>query len=194
MFPTDSDRRAMALAPLPTDVLALLAAQDARPRLVAHLTLVHDFARRLVALLRRAWPTLPVDADAVAFGAATHDIGKVLHPRELAAPGAAHERDGEALLRRAGYDAARARFARTHGTPLDALDTLPLEDLLVITADTVWKGRRVDALDDALVAAVQRAGVAEAWEAFATLDTILVTLSADADRRLAWQARFPAAE
>lgn len=36
--PTESDRRALSLAPLPPDVLALLATHDARPRLVPHLT------------------------------------------------------------------------------------------------------------------------------------------------------------
>ena len=192
MFPTDADRRALALAPLPPEVLALLDAHDARPRLVAHLTLVHDVARRLVASVHRAWPALAVDAAAVAFGAATHDIGKALHPHELVAPGTAHEADGEAMLLRAGFDAAHARFARTHGTPFDALDALPLDDLLVITADTVWKGRRAEPLDDALVAAVQRGCGVAAWEAFAALDTMLSELAADADRRLAWQARYPA--
>ena len=177
MDPTDADRRALALAPFPPEVLALLAAHDARPRLVAHLTLVHDVARRLVASVQHAWPALAVDPEAVAFGAATHDLGEALHPRELVAPGTAHESDGEALLRRAGFDAARARFARTHGTPFNTLDELPLDDLLAITADTVWKGRRALPLDDALVAAIQRGCGVAAWKAFAGLDTILAASS-----------------
>lgn len=185
------DRRALSLAALPTEVLALLRAHDARPRLVAHLTLVHDVARHLVARLRASWPAIPMDAGAVAFGAATHDIGKALHPRELSEPGVLHEAAGEALLVRSGIAPSLARFARTHGSPIDADTALPLEDLLVVTADSIWKGRRSRALDDALVRTIGRETGASAWEAFMTLDEILNALAEDADQRLSWHARFP---
>ncbi|MFO0626105.1 MAG: hypothetical protein U0325_10850 [Polyangiales bacterium] len=193
MFPTDADRRALSLAPLPPDVLALLTAHAARPRLVAHLTLVHDVAQQLVNALRHASPRLGFDGDAVCFGAATHDLGKALHPAELVAPGRAHEAAGASLLISAGVAPSRARFARTHGTPRDALATLDLDDLLVIAADVAWKGARVRGLDDALTAAIVRAEGCSAWAAFLTVDTILDTLGATAERRLAWQARFSAA-
>ena len=99
-----------------------------------------------------------------------------------------------ATVRRSCYTRAStpAALARTHGTPRAALDALPLEDLLVITADAVWKGRRDESLDDALVLAVRRTSGMAAWEVFATLDTILASVTDDADRRLAWQARFAA--
>jgi HD domain len=192
MHPTESDRRALSLAPLPREVLSLLAAHDARPRLVAHLTLVHDVAQQLVISVSQASPRLRFDADAVRFGAATHDIGKALHPEELSAPGNAHEAAGESLLVRAGIAPSRARFARTHGTPRDALDGLEVEDLLVILADTVWKGGRVRSVDDALIAAMMRADGCSAWATFMVVDTIVDTLGGSASERIAWQARFSA--
>lgn len=192
MHPTESDRRALSLAPLPPDVSALLTAHGARPRLVAHLTLVHDVAQQLVNALRQAAPRLRFDADAVRFGAATHDIGKALHPEELVSPGRAHEAAGESLLIDAGVAPSLARFARTHGTPRDALDALPTEDLLVIAADTAWKGGRDRRLDDALTHAILRAEGGDAWVAFMVVDTPLDTLGWLADQRLAWQSRFSA--
>ncbi|MEZ0114050.1 hypothetical protein ABH920_008084 [Catenulispora sp. EB89] len=66
------------------------------PKTVAHLRAVHDVAARLVAWA--AERGLPVDAEAVLFGAATHDIGKALHPAELSGPGSEHEAAGRDLL------------------------------------------------------------------------------------------------
>jgi hypothetical protein len=104
---TPADLAALDLAPLPADVASLLARVSAPPRLVAHLTLVHDVALRLLPSLKKAWPQLEVDADAVAFGAATHDIGKASVTAELSAPGSSHEALGEALLLAAGWSCPR---------------------------------------------------------------------------------------
>jgi len=47
------------------------------------LTLVHDAAVEIVDGLDQQFPTLSFDTDAVLFGAASHDLGKMLHPHEL---------------------------------------------------------------------------------------------------------------
>jgi hypothetical protein len=83
---------------------------------------------------------------------------------------------------------ARARFARTHGAERASLD---MEELFVVVADTVWKGRRDKGLDDAVVAAIARATAQPTWQVFMTLDQIFERIARDADDRLAWQARFP---
>lgn len=88
--------------PLPALVEPLLSGLHAPPRLVAHLLLVHDVACELVAWVSRHHPSVALDPEAVLFGAATHDIGKVLHPNELSGPGSAHEPAGYALLRERG--------------------------------------------------------------------------------------------
>jgi len=185
--PTSADRAALGLVPLPADVEVILVEEQAPPRLFAHLTLVHDVARRVLAKAMKVWPTLPIDVEAIAFGAATHDVGKARHPAELSGPGSLHEAEGERLLLARGVPAARARFARTHGAERASLDT---EELFVVVADTVWKGRRDKGLDDAVVSAIARATAQPTWQVFMTLDQILERIARDADDRLAWQARF----
>ena len=84
--------------PLPDEVARLLRALDAPPRLAAHLRLVHDVAYELVEWLEQRYPALPLDREAVLFGAATHDVGKAVHIRELSGSGSAHEEAGRELL------------------------------------------------------------------------------------------------
>lgn len=186
---TSADLAELDLAPLPPDVAALLADVHAPPRLVAHLTLVHDTALRLLRPIRKAWPRLSFDHDLVVFGAATHDIGKARCPEELVAPGTTHEVLGEKLLLDAGVAPERARFARTHGA---GSGDLPLEDVLVVLADTIWKAKRSKELDDRAVALIAAGSGAPAWDVFMRLDGILARLARDADARLAWQGRFSA--
>ncbi|MDG4821079.1 phosphohydrolase [Asanoa sp. WMMD1127] len=98
------------LRPLPVEVADLLVALDAPPRLAAHLRAVHDVACQLTTALRARYPALIFDREAVHYGAATHDIGKVIHPEELSGPGSAHEPAGHALL-----DLVTARLAESCG-------------------------------------------------------------------------------
>lgn len=181
----------MKLKPLPDTAADLLATVEAPPRLVAHLTLVHDVAAQLVPAFQRAFPALVVDEAAVLFGAATHDIGKALAPSELSQPGKTHEPLGEDLLLRHGVSPALAHFARTHGFPVDDR-TLTTDDLLVILADTVWKGRRDAPLENVITKALTRLGT-PAWKAFDLLDAVLTKTARDADARLAWQQGHPLA-
>jgi hypothetical protein len=173
------------LRPLPGTAAELLRDLDAPPRLGAHLRLVHDVAWSLTDAIGRRWPTLDFDTTAVLFGAATHDVGKVVHPEELSDPGSRHETAGERLLLRYGVPAHLARFAATHrswGSPGRGT-----EDLLVSLADTVWKGKRVELLERALA---DRIGGAP-WQTFLDLGDILGVLSAGADERLDFQKGFP---
>lgn len=180
----------MQLAPLPGEVVHLLEELGAPRLLVAHLTLVHDVALHLITGLDSAWPALAYDHDAVLFGAATHDIGKVKYVGELTAPGRLHEQAGEVLLNGRGYDARLARFARTHGSwPEEAVR---LEDLLVALADAVWRGKRDPLLEGAIgQRIVEQIGAAD-WHVYATLDDLLSEIAADADGRLEWQRRHRA--
>ncbi len=187
---SDDDRAAVGVGSLPGDVVGVLVDVGAPPRLWAHLTLVHDVAVKLVAATHKAWPKLAFDAGAVVFGAAVHDVGKGVFVDELEAPGKLHEAEGERLLRARGVSEERARFCVTHGYSQDD-PALVVEDLLVVAADTVWKGKRSSTLDDQVCAClVDDAGVAR-WQAFDRWDRILTALANDADRRLAWQGRFP---
>ncbi len=179
----------MRLVALPSDVADLLSRLKAPPRLIAHLTLVHDVSCRLTARLDAAWPTLRYDRIAVRMGAAIHDIGKIVHPEELTQPGHAHELAGEALLRVHGFADTIARFARTHEQWADDPSPHP-EDLLVGLADTWWRGKRDDRLEAAVCQWIAQQTQTAQWEVFATLDDIATDISADADNRLAWQQQF----
>lgn len=177
------------LRPLPADVAGLLADLGAPPRLVAHLRAVHDVAARILEWVGQHRPHLRVDGDAVRYGAATHDIGKVLHPGELSGPGARHEEAGRELLLAHGVAPERARFAATHASwQAPGVET---EDLLVSLADKVWKNKRVADLENLVVAELSRAGGRPAWEEFLALDEFLTAVGEGADGRLAWQAAHP---
>lgn len=175
--------------PLPKIALDLCRKLRAPPRLVAHLTLVHEVSVEIVEGLRRQFPTLAIDADAVVFGAATHDIGKVQFPSELAKAGTEHEQAGANLLIRHGIDPNLARFARTHGAW--SKEALPIDDLLVALADTVWKGKRNTDLESRVVRTIANQIGQERWEVFDTLDQLLEAVAAEGNDRLVWQRQFP---
>jgi len=179
----------VTLRPLPEAIVVLLVDAGASPRLAAHLRAVHDVACQLTAWLAGAYPGVIFNADAVAFGAATHDIGKAVHPDELSGPGSAHEPDGYQLLLKAGVPEPLARFACTHAawTAADAT----IEDQLVALADKIWKARRQEDLEQLLVTRLAASAHTQPWEAFINLDDELNVLAADAERRLNFQASYP---
>ncbi len=165
------------MRPLPAPAAELLRALDAPARLGAHLRLVHDVAWSLTDALGRRRPDLEFDTTAVLFGAATHDIGKVVHVAELAGPGSAHEAAGEELLLRYGVPAHLARFAISHGAWTSP--DVTLDDLLVSLADQIWKGTRVPDLEHRVT------------EATGHLTDVLDALAAGASQRLAFQLSYP---
>ncbi|MFJ3514105.1 MULTISPECIES: HD domain-containing protein [unclassified Streptomyces] len=195
MTPHDALSRALhspaepGLRPLPPPVADLLRSLGAPPRLAAHLRAVHDVAVQLVEWTQDRHPGIVVDGAAVAFGAATHDIGKAVHTAELSGPGSAHEEAGRELLLARGFGPDLARFAGTHGSWAAAGTTL--EDLLVSTADKVWKNKRVPELEDLVTARLARATGRQHWEEYLALDELLARIGDGADLRLAWQVSFP---
>ncbi|WP_313888368.1 HD domain-containing protein [Lentzea alba] len=176
------------MEPLPEAVSAMLSELHAPQRLVAHLRVVHDVACQLTDWVTRHHPAAAFDRAAVLFGAATHDIGKVLHPNELSGPGAAHEPAGHELLREHGVEERLARFAGTHGSWSAGSS---LEDLLVSLADKVWKAKRVQDLEELVTARLAAASDQEPWEVFLALDDELDRIASGADARLAYQSSHP---
>ncbi|MFH7595274.1 HD domain-containing protein [Streptomyces racemochromogenes] len=177
------------LKPLPPEVAELLRSLQAPPRLAAHLRAVHDVAVELVDWVEDRYPDVAVDRAAVLFGAATHDVGKTVHPEELSGPGSVHEAAGRDLLLEHGFTTDLARFAATHAS-WDGPD-VTIEELLVSTADKVWKDKRVPDLENRLVQALAAATGREPWEEYLALDDLLTRLGTDAAHRLAFQAAFP---
>lgn len=178
-----------AMRPLPARSEVLFEEFQAPPRLVAHLRAVHDVACQLTDWVRQHYPDVAFDREAVAFGAATHDIGKVEHPGELSGPGSAHEQAGYRLLLDRGVEEHLARFARTHASWTAA--DVEVEDLLVSLADKVWKAKRVADLEQLVTERLAAASGQQPWQAFMALDDVLDRIAADADFRLAFQASHP---
>jgi hypothetical protein len=171
--------------PLPAEMERILKQLQVCPRLAVHLSLVHDAAFEIVTGLAQRFPNLKFDHLAVLCGAATHDVGKVLHPNELTGPGSRHEAEGPALLERHGVASHVARFARTHGAW--SREPLEIEDLLVALADTTWKGQRIDTLESLIVARIAQATGKAKWDVFAVLDEILTVIAESGDERLEYQ-------
>ncbi|XSG77646.1 HD domain-containing protein [Herpetosiphon llansteffanensis] len=182
-------RDQLGLHGLPTQAASLLSQLSAPPRLLAHAILVHDVAHQLANALMANWPNLALDRDQVAFGATLHDIGKIHYPEELSGPGHLHEAAGQALLLAAGIDAQLARFCITHAAW--RTQNLTLEDLLVALADTCWKGKRQQALEQQVISHIQAQYPEQAWAILLFVDELVEGLAAHADQRLAWQAQFP---
>ncbi len=151
---------------------------------------MHDVAVQLVDWVEQRYPELGVDREAVLFGAATHDIGKVVHVAELSGAGSSHEEAGRELLLARGFGPELARFAGTHGAWQDPAATV--EDLLVSTADKIWKNKRVPDLEDLVITRLVRATGREGWAARLAVDELLERIGDGADGRLAFQASFPA--
>lgn len=177
------------LRPLPAEAESVLDDLPASPRLIAHLRAVHDVACQLADWVAQHHPSVPFDRTAVLFGAATHDIGKVLHPEELSGPGSAHEPAGHELLRSRGVPEHLARFARTHAS-WNSSGTV-LEDLLVSLADKVWKAKRVPDLEQLVTGLLATGAGEEPWEVFMALDDELDRIASGADARLAVQSSYP---
>lgn len=174
------------LTPLPDVAQRLCEVLAAPRRLTTHLVLVHDCAFRILDSLPAKLRSIEIDREAVLFGAATHDLGKTMHPDELTGPGNRHEDDGPELLQRHGVTPNLARFARTHGR-WQQDDRLAIEDLLVALADHIWKGSRCDELETRVANEISIAAKVGQWEAFAAMDEVLTEIAAEADGRLAWQ-------
>ncbi len=177
-------RRAATMASLRVtdvdDALALLTELGAPPHLVRHHALVAEAATDLVAGLaeyRRVF-----DGAVVVLGAAVHDAGKILHPAEMRGPGHRHEAAGRDLLLVQGLPHL-ARYCVSHAqwSP----PGVPLEDLLVALADKLWKGKRVQALEHAVVTRLAAATGAEFWEVFVHADSAFERVAADGATRLA---------
>ena len=157
------------------------------PRLLAHLTLVHDAEKRLLKEMAAAFPKVKIDKELALFGAATHDIGKCVCKNELTQPGRKHEAQGQKLLLSLGASPQMAAFAKNHSSWSERSS---IESLLVSLADKIWKGSRVAELEDLVAAKFSQASALEKWEAYLLLDDIIQKIASDADKRLVWQNQF----
>lgn len=149
--------------------------------MLRHVELVLEAADEVLDKLARLG--VSVRGDFVRIGVALHDAGKILHPAELEASGNLHEPDGEALLLRSGVSPELARVCLSHAR-WDVME-VTLEELLVALADKLWKGVRVQRLEERVVNSVARQLGLEHWDIFIELDTAFEQIAAAGADRLA---------
>lgn len=153
-------------------------------RLYTHLMIVHDVANKLLEEINRTWENLNINKNLVLFGAATHDIGKTIYTNELSEAGDKHEQAGLQLLLSLGISEEKSKFAASHSS---WSEDSALEELLVSLADKIWKGNRVQDLEDLLIERISTETKTERWEVFSLLDSIIDNITKDADKRLSFQ-------
>jgi len=166
----------------PNRALQLLADLGATPWLVRHHELVLEAATLLCDLIQRKLQ-VAFDREQVLIGAAIHDAGKIVHPKEMHEPGHLHEPAGERLLIERGIAASLARFCVTHAS-WDRPGNV-IEDLLVALADKLWKGKRDDDLERRVTDVIAHDVKRETWEIFDALDSICDEIAAEGPARLA---------
>ena len=176
------------LLPLPNEIESVFSTLGVPPRLYAHSLLVHDVANKLIEAITGTWNNLNIDENLVFFGAAIHDIGKCIHINELSEKGHKHEQEGKHLLISLGVSEEKAKFAASHAT---WSEKSTIEELVVSLADKVWKGSRIQDLEDLLIEKIASEIKTEHWEIFSLLDSIIENITKDADKRLSFQNNFP---
>jgi HD superfamily phosphodiesterase len=156
------------------------------PRLLAHLTIVYEIAKDILAWIKESYPEIRVNQKEVLFGAIIHDIGKVIAIKEIHHSGSTHESVGfELLTNTYGIDPKTARFTYTHSDWFNKDATI--EDWIVSLADKVWKGKRIESLEDLIVQQICKQTNREKWEIFINLDEFLQTITRDAHQRILMQ-------
>ncbi|VAW71601.1 HD domain protein [hydrothermal vent metagenome] len=158
----------------------LMEKLGAPQRLITHVQLVGEAAALIIDKLGSM--NLEFDKQLVELGAAIHDAGKIKHPSELDGPGSNHEPDGEKMLLDAGVQPEVARCCMSHAR-FNKMECL-LEELLVALSDKLWKGKRVNDLEERVIDGVaDRLGKAR-WDIFTELDSTFEQIALSRDERL----------
>jgi hypothetical protein len=170
---------------LPNKITELLEKLNSPARLKRHLQVVYSTAYELLVLIKQEWAGIDVNEELILFGAGTHDIGKIKITIELFESGKRHELEGKQLLIKLGFTESQSRFTYTHGNWQE--ENLALEDLLVSLADKIWKGKRVEELEEKVGHVLSNKLKITYWQVYERLDEILEQLSIGADERILWQ-------
>lgn len=170
---------------LPEEITKILKEKNAQGRLVRHLEIVHQTADLLLEAILRIWPNIKLNTGEILFGAASHDVGKVIVTNELYDKGSKHTQDGYRLLLKYGFTHQWARFALLHEDWNDKERTL--EEQLVSLSDNIWCGRRIDELEELVGQKIALLLGVDYWTVYPELDTILTELEKDSEKRLFYQ-------
>ncbi len=175
----------MKIVELPKEIRDLLEQFDAPQILIKHLTIVNSTAFYIVKKLKTEWLNLVLNEKEILFGASTHDIGKAIITDELYKKGKKHESEGFKILKELGYNDQESRFTITHGNWENS--DLKIEDLIVCLSDKIWKGKRINELEERITNKIAELTKTDFWDVSMKLELILEKIAIGSDDRLAWQ-------
>jgi hypothetical protein len=162
------------------DAYHLLAELGAPRRLLQHVRLVGEAADHLIDAYTDLG--LSFDARLIRLGVAVHDVGKIEFPAELEGPGSMHEPAGEALLLAKGVQPEIARCCVTHASWNSA--DVSFEERSIALADKLWKGKREESLELAVIDGVAARLSLSRWDVFTRLDEVFERIAFDGPARL----------
>lgn len=81
-----------------------------------------------------------------------------------------------------------ARFTITHSNWEN--ENLKIEDLIVSLADKIWKGQRIDNLEEKVIAKISLFTNIDYWTVYLKIDNIISQIINGSDKRLNWQSNF----
>jgi hypothetical protein len=162
------------------DAYRLLSELGAPKRLLLHVRLVGEAADRLIDEYSDLG--LKFDAQLIRLGVAVHDAGKIQYPAELEGPGSMHEPAGEALLLAHGVQPDVARCCVTHAKWHG--EDVSFEERSIALADKLWKGKREESLELAVIDGVAARLQLDRWDVFTRLDEVFEQISSDGPARL----------
>ncbi len=168
------------------DACLLLKEMGAPFRLIRHAELVSEAAELLIQRYEELGVQL--NYQWIRLGAALHDCGKILYPEELEGPGNRHEPRGATLLRDHGVSEKVARCCLSHARWNEM--ECALEELSVALADKLWKGKRVEVLENLLIDRVAQQLNRDRWDLFIDLDNCFEEIANGGNRRLARSVGF----
>ncbi len=175
----------LKITELSKEIKDLLEQFDAPQRLIKHLTIVNSTAFYIVEQLKIEWPNLVLNKKEILFGASTHDIGKAVITDELYKKGKKHESEGFKILKELGYNDKESRFTITHGNWENS--NLLIEDLIVCLSDKIWKGKRINDLEERITTNISELTKTDFWDVSVKLELILEKIAVGSDDRIAWQ-------
>lgn len=161
-------------------LLNLQAELGASERLLAHHKVVAGVAEQIADKLLEL--EINLDKTQIVAMAAIHDIGKIEAPQELSESGTQHEQLGFELARENEIPEVIAEACIFHGS--EDYASLSLEGLMVILADKLWKGKRIEALENHVTKRVSKLLESDYWIIFLELDSCFEGIADKGHERL----------
>lgn len=162
------------------EAFELLNKLGAPEHLKTHVTLVGEATDLLISALQELG--VEIDFEFIRTGVVIHDIGKIIHSSEMTGPGSEHEPEGEKILINNAASPKLARVCLSHAR-WDKMEC-SIEELVIALSDKLWKGKRVESLELAVIDNTADILQKERWDIFPELDLKFEEIASGGHERL----------